>query len=66
VETRKIIVVQCGPGRVQPGRTVIAPLMLQMRKEHFYTHGAVICITTTAIEGFCVYQKGDVCLIFLS
>jgi len=42
VETHKIIVVQCGAGRVQPVRTVIRPLMLQMRKEHFYMHGGVM------------------------
>jgi len=57
--------VQCGAGRVQPVRTVIESLMLQMRKEHFYMPGGVICITKTTIEGFCVYLKGDVCLIFL-
>lgn len=64
--TCNIIVVQCGPGRMQPVRTVIALLMLQRWTEHFYMHGGVLCITTTAIEGFCVRQKGDVCSVFLS
>ena len=66
MDTCTIIVVQCGPGRVQPMRTVISPVMLQVRKEHFYMHDGVICITKTAIEGFYVYREGDVCLIFLS